>query len=67
MRLPKQAKSVTRVPVPFELVEDVGLGDVVKQVTSAVGIKPCGGCQRRAESLNRHVVFSSRRNGRSGG
>lgn len=30
-----------------------GLGDVVKSATSAVGITPCGGCQKRAEWLNR--------------
>ena len=30
-----------------------GLGDVVKNITSAVGIKPCGGCQKRREAMNR--------------
>lgn len=30
-----------------------GLGDAVAAVTNAVGIKPCGGCQRRREALNR--------------
>jgi len=30
-----------------------GLGDVVKAATSAVGITPCGSCQKRAEWLNR--------------
>jgi hypothetical protein len=41
--------------------EGVGLGDVVKHVTSKVGIKPCGGCERRAAALNRLLVFSGRR------
>ena len=41
--------------------EDVGLGDVVKRVTYVVGIKPCGGCERRATTLNRWVTFSGRR------
>lgn len=30
-----------------------GLGDVIKDATKAVGIKPCEGCQKRAEALNR--------------
>ncbi len=30
-----------------------GLGDVMKAATSAVGITPCGSCQKRAEWLNR--------------
>lgn len=31
----------------------VGLGDVVAKATSAVGIKPCGGCARRQAALNK--------------
>ena len=30
-----------------------GAGDAVKLVTSALGIKTCGGCQQRREALNR--------------
>jgi hypothetical protein len=41
--------------------EDVGLGDILKRATSAIGIKPCGGCERRAAALNRWLVFSGRR------
>jgi peroxiredoxin len=37
----------------------VGLGDVIKRVTSAFGIRPCVGCERRAAWLNRWLVFSS--------
>jgi hypothetical protein len=40
--------------------EPVGLGDVVKRVTTTVGIRPCGGCQRRAATLNRWMQFSGR-------
>ena len=29
-----------------------GLGDVVASVTHAVGIRPCGGCQERRQTLN---------------
>ena len=35
------------------LEENRGLGDVVKNVAEAVGIKPCGGCQKRREAMNR--------------
>jgi hypothetical protein len=41
--------------------EDVGLGDLIKRVTYTVGIKPCGGCERRAAALNRWLIFSGRR------
>lgn len=30
-----------------------GLGDDIAKITSAVGIKPCGGCKRRQEKLNK--------------
>jgi len=46
-----------RVSVPG-LSGDVGLGDVVKSVTSSIGIAPCGGCLRRAQALNSWMVFS---------
>ncbi|MBT2539252.1 hypothetical protein J7E99_00650 [Streptomyces sp. ISL-44] len=38
--------------------EEIGLGDVVRRATSAVGIKPCGGCTERARRLNDWMVFS---------
>lgn len=34
-----------------------GLGDVIASATSALGIKPCGGCGRRRDALNRLVPF----------
>lgn len=48
-----------RIRLPgFVSDEDLGLGDVVKRATSAVGVKPCGGCERRAVALNRWMVFT---------
>lgn len=48
-----------RVRLPgFISDEKIGLGDVVKRATSYVGIRPCGGCERRAAALNRWVVFT---------
>jgi hypothetical protein len=48
-----------RVRLPGFLVEEeIGLGDVIKRMTYAVGIKPCGGCEKRAATLNRWMTFS---------
>jgi hypothetical protein len=48
-----------RVSLPgFVTDEEIGLGDVVKRVTYAMGIRPCGGCAGRAAALNRWVVFT---------
>ena len=45
----------------FVTDEDVGLGDVVKRMTYAVGIRPCGGCEKRAAALNSWMSFTGRR------
>ena len=37
-----------------------GLGDTIAKATKAVGIKPCGGCRKRQEALNRLVPYGSR-------
>ncbi|MFF0413668.1 hypothetical protein ACFYUY_24930 [Kitasatospora sp. NPDC004745] len=55
----KQDRPRMRLP-GFLTDEDVGLGDVIKRATSTVGIRPCGGCRRRAETLNRWVGFRGR-------
>lgn len=34
-----------------------GFGDTVAAITTAVGIKPCGGCKARQEALNRMFPF----------
>lgn len=57
----KTERKPYRVRLPgFITEEDVGLGDVIKHATSAFGIKPCGGCERRAAALNRLVRFTGR-------
>jgi hypothetical protein len=58
-----QADSLDRRPhrirLPgFLIEEEVGLGDVIKRVTYALGIKPCGGCEQRAAALNRWMHLS---------
>ncbi len=60
MKLPKQSKPI-RIQVPFELKEDIGVGDVIKRATSALGVKPCSGCEKRAEALNSRFVVSGRK------
>ena len=58
----KRERAPYRVRLPgFIADKEVGLGDVIKRATYAVGIKPCGGCARRAATLNRWMVFSGKR------
>jgi hypothetical protein len=45
-----------RIPIPT-IRRNVGLGQTVKRLTSALGIRACGGCQRRARALDRMVVL----------
>ncbi len=60
--LKKRKSQPYRMRLPrFISDEDVGLGDAIKHVTYAVGIRPCGGCERRAAALNRWLVFSHHR------
>jgi hypothetical protein len=55
--LGKQEPHRLRLP-GFLVDEDIGLGDAIKRVTYAFGVKPCGGCEARATALNRWMVFS---------
>jgi hypothetical protein len=60
--LAQEQTETTGIQLPgFVNDDDIGLGDVVKQVTSAFGIRPCGDCERRAARLNRWLVFTGRR------
>lgn len=56
----KEERKPHRVRLPGFITNDdeVGLGDIVKRVTYAMGIKPCGGCELRAGTLNRWMVFT---------
>jgi hypothetical protein len=54
-----QGRTPVHVRMPgFVTDEDIGLGDSIKRVTYALGIKPCGGCEKRAAQLNRWMVFT---------
>lgn len=51
-----------RVRLPgFIAEQEIGLGDVIRRATTAIGIGSCGGCQRRAAALNSRVVITGRR------
>ena len=58
-RLQKPDEARHRIRLPgFIKDEEIGLGDAIKRVTYAVGIKPCSGCQKRAAALNRWITFT---------
>lgn len=58
----EQETQPLRVRLPgFVSDEDIGLGDALKRVSYMVGIKPCGGCDKRAAALNRWIRFSAKR------
>jgi hypothetical protein len=65
-RTGKAGRRQVRIP-GFISDEDLGLGDAVTRATRRVGIRPCGGCARRAEAMNRWLTLSpgKRRGGRS--
>lgn len=57
---PRSLSSADSPPVPPARQDPKplrGLGDAISAATSALGIRPCGGCGRRAEWLNQAVPF----------
>ena len=54
-----QARYRVRLP-GFVSDQEIGLGDALKHMTSTFGVRPCGGCRRRAATLNRWVTFDGR-------
>jgi hypothetical protein len=50
-----------RLPVPRVFLgrEEIGLGDLVKAVTSRFGLAPCEPCLRRAERMNGVLLLVS--------
>jgi len=37
--------------------ESTGLGDTIKKITTAIGVRTCTPCQKRAEALNRRFPY----------
>jgi hypothetical protein len=55
----QQERQPYRVRLPgFVKDQEVGLGDAIKRATYSVGVRPCGGCGRRATALNRWMIFT---------
>lgn len=54
----RRGREPTRIRLPGFVDDEVGLGEVIRRVTSSAGIKPCGGCRRRAAALDRWLVFT---------
>jgi hypothetical protein len=51
-----------RVRLPHFIVHTpTGAGQVVKRMTSAVGVKPCAGCEQRAARLDGWLRIEPRR------
>jgi hypothetical protein len=40
--------------------ESKGLGDTIKKITNAVGIKQCGACKKRQEKLNQMFPYKTK-------
>ena len=47
-------RQTTENPLPEK---SRGLGDTIAKMTSKLGIKPCGGCKKRQEKLNKIVPY----------
>jgi len=59
---PRREPHTFHVKLPGFIREDeVGLGDVIKSLTTRFGVRPCGGCERRAAALNERIRFGRRR------
>lgn len=50
------------VTVPF-LRQSTGLGSFISGALSAIGVGPCGGCQERAEALDKRLRLEARGEG----
>jgi hypothetical protein len=56
-----ESRSPHVVRLPSFIVRDsVGLGTVIKRVTTRVGIAPCSPCERRTARLDSLITFRPR-------
>lgn len=54
---PGSSQTVSSIGQNFE--KSRGLGDTIAKMTTAVGIKPCGGCKKRQEYLNKKMPYKN--------
>jgi hypothetical protein len=60
-----EGRSARRVRLPGFVGDDgIGLGELAERITHALGVTPCGGCQKRARRLDRWITVSGRRSRR---
>ena len=52
--------AATMQKVKFQHQESKGLGDTIANITKAVGIKPCNGCKKRQEKLNKMFPYEAK-------
>jgi hypothetical protein len=58
----KRPRAARRIRIPgFVSDREIGLGDAITRATTYVGVEACGGCRRRAATLNRWLVFHGKR------
>lgn len=65
-----EATHEVRLPVPGIPQGGIGVGDLIRRMTDVLHIKPCRGCERRRQALNRWVIKGPRGTsgkGREGG
>jgi hypothetical protein len=55
----RPSKHTLRLP-RFIVREPIGVGNAIKRVTSAVGVKPCGACEERATHLNQWMTLGAK-------
>lgn len=61
---PPLERTPRRVSLPaFLIPEPSGLGDVLKRITIRAGVRPCGGCERRARALDQWIRLEPRPGG----
>lgn len=63
MKEKQEEKKPVNLKIPGFLRDDeatVGLGDLIKRVTTSVGIKPCEPCNKRAQILNTWMTISKK-------
>ena len=58
----RQPKHTVQLP-RLSTDESVGLGQVVKRITSSLGVRPCRPCEQRAARLDQWLQFSPRAHG----
>jgi len=60
-RGPASIVTVSSRPAAKKAKPSRGFGDTIAKMTTALGIKPCGGCKKRQEKLNRAFPYRGKK------